>query len=102
MPLFVGGTSAIVGRSFEETSSESSYESTTSSGTPLAAVAEAFEELSRSLQSRDLRLAPFCSACALVSVLFGFLGFAFKFAEVEYVAKVCGFAYNSAISQSCM
>ncbi|KMZ74890.1 Sphingosine Transfer Protein [Zostera marina] len=89
MPQFVGGTSALVGRSFEEaSSSDSSYKSTTSTDTPLAAMAEAFEELSRSLQSKDLRLAPFCSACALVSVLFSFLGFAFKFAEAEYVSKV--------------
>ncbi|OAY78982.1 ACD protein [Ananas comosus] len=65
-------------------------------GTPLAAVAEAFEELARSLRGGGgeeggdggLRLAPFVDACSLVSVLFGCLGFAFKFAEMEYVAKV--------------
>lgn len=58
--------------------------------TPLSAVAEAFEELSRFLESgeRNLRLLTFSNACSLVSVLFGCLGFAFKFAEIEYVAKV--------------
>lgn len=35
-----------------------------------------------------LRLDAFCSACTHVSVLFGCLGFAFKFAEMEYVSKV--------------
>ncbi|KAJ3697705.1 hypothetical protein LUZ61_001410 [Rhynchospora tenuis] len=58
--------------------------------TPLSAVAEAFEQLSRLIESgeRCLRLSTFGSACSLVSVLFGCLGFAFKFAELEYVAKV--------------
>lgn len=60
-------------------------------GTPLSAIAEAFEELSSCLKSNgydDLRLKPFCDACSLVSVLFGCLGIAFKFAELEYVSKV--------------
>ncbi|XP_020517658.1 ACD11 homolog protein isoform X2 [Amborella trichopoda] len=60
-------------------------------GTPLSIIAEAFEELARSLALRpgeDLRLAPFSNACSLVSVLFGRLGIAFKFAEIDYVAKV--------------
>ncbi|XP_043712863.1 ACD11 homolog protein-like [Telopea speciosissima] len=59
-------------------------------GTPLSVIAEAFEELAKtvSINSEDLRLVPFCDACSLVSVLFGCLGFAFKFAELEYVAKV--------------
>ncbi|MCD7459704.1 hypothetical protein HAX54_041682 [Datura stramonium] len=56
-------------------------------GTPLSAIAEAFEELSSNLP-RDLMLKPFCDACSLVSVLFGSLGIAFKFAELEYVSKV--------------
>ncbi|XP_078155418.1 glycolipid transfer protein (GLTP) family protein [Carex rostrata] len=58
--------------------------------TPLTAVAEAFEQLARFIQSgdRSLRLSTFGNACSLVSVLFGCLGFAFKFAELEYVAKV--------------
>ncbi|KAG7944030.1 hypothetical protein I3843_15G076800 [Carya illinoinensis] len=60
--------------------------------TPLSAMAEAFEELDKVLRSREddrqLRLDTFCEACSLVSVLFGCLGFAFKFAEVDYVSKV--------------
>ncbi|XXG40960.1 hypothetical protein AAC387_Pa01g1539 [Persea americana] len=59
-------------------------------GTPLSVVANAFEELARSIESgsRDLQLAQFSTACSLVSILFGCLGMAFKFAEIEYVAKV--------------
>ncbi|KAJ7954085.1 Accelerated cell death 11 [Quillaja saponaria] len=63
--------------------------------TPLSAVSEAFEDLGKLIKERkngsneeDLRLDTFCKACSLVSVLFGCLGFAFKFAELEYVAKV--------------
>lgn len=58
-------------------------------GTPLSAIAEAFEELSSHNRYHDLMLKPFCDACSLVSVLFGSLGIAFKFAEIEYVSKVC-------------
>ncbi|RVW65022.1 ACD11-like protein [Vitis vinifera] len=61
--------------------------------TPLAAMAEAFEELSKLVKtcpSYHLRLITFCDACSLVSVLFGCLGIAFKFAELEYVSKVLG------------
>ncbi|KAL7171224.1 hypothetical protein ACSBR2_035967 [Camellia fascicularis] len=62
----------------------------------LSAMAEAFEQLSRSVNkstSSDndddlLQLKPFCDACSLVSVLFGCLGIAFKFAEFEYCGKV--------------
>ncbi|XP_057485105.1 ACD11 homolog protein-like [Actinidia eriantha] len=60
-------------------------------GTPLSAIAEAFEELSKSVKSGNsnaLQLKPFCEACSLVSVLFGSLGIAFKFAEYEYCSKV--------------
>ncbi|KAL3510809.1 hypothetical protein ACH5RR_030210 [Cinchona calisaya] len=62
-------------------------------GSPLSAIAEAFEDLSDLLKSRggvkfDLDLKSFCDACSLVSVLFGCLGIAFKFAEMEYVSKV--------------
>lgn len=65
--------------------------------TPLTAVAEAFEQLARFIQSsdRNLRLSTFGKACSLVSVLFGCLGFAFKFAELEYVAKVTIILYFS-------
>ncbi|XP_068663914.1 ACD11 homolog protein [Aristolochia californica] len=59
-------------------------------GTPLSAIADAFEELGRSLDSGSggLPLFDFCKACSLVSVLFSCLGLAFKFAELEYVYKV--------------
>lgn len=60
--------------------------------TPLSDIALAFEELSEFLGSQtmdqELRLDNFCDACSLVSVLFSCLGLAFKFAEMEYVAKV--------------
>ncbi|XP_039115057.1 ACD11 homolog protein [Dioscorea cayenensis subsp. rotundata] len=60
------------------------------SGTSLATLAEGFEDLARKLESGDddLRLDAFSYACSLVSVLFGCLGIAFKFAEIEYVSKV--------------
>jgi hypothetical protein len=66
------------------------------SATPLSSMAEALEELARLLKSHKevpkeearLRLDTFCDACSWVSVLFGCLGIAFKFAELEYVAKV--------------
>ncbi|KAK9998146.1 hypothetical protein SO802_017749 [Lithocarpus litseifolius] len=62
--------------------------------TPLSAMAEAFEELleiSKANQKgseEEMRLDTFCDACSFVSVLFGCLGLAFKFAELEYVSKV--------------
>jgi len=66
------------------------------SATPLSSMADAFEELARLLKSHKevpkeearLRLDTFCDACSWVSVLFGCLGLAFKFAESEYVSKV--------------
>ncbi len=69
------------------------FEDTVSTGTPLSAIAEAFEDLSDLVKSRggmkfDLDLKSFCDASSLVSVLFGCLGVAFKFAEMEYTAKV--------------
>lgn len=66
-------------------------------GTALSLIADAFEELSSDLikkgknQNDEMRLKPFCDACSLVSVLFGSLGLAFKFAEMEYTSKVCLF-----------
>lgn len=61
--------------------------------TPLSAVADAFEELAAVVEdanfSDDLDLKTFTDACSYVSVLFGCLGTAFKFAELEYCAKVC-------------
>nr|GMD13600.1 ACD11 homolog protein-like isoform X1 [Ipomoea batatas] len=59
--------------------------------TPLSTVADAFERITAELNSKgfeNVKLKPFCEACSLVSVLFGCLGIAFKFAEIEYVAKV--------------
>ncbi|MFS8028582.1 putative glycolipid transfer protein [Helianthus anomalus] len=62
--------------------------------TPLSSIALAFEEISDLIKKGDgndplvdLPLKPFCEACSLVSVLFGCLGIAFKFAEMEYTAK---------------
>ncbi|CAA2960112.1 ACD11 homolog protein-like [Olea europaea var. sylvestris] len=69
--------------------------------TQLSAVANSFEELSSVVNSNgfnfDLRLEPFCDACSLVSDLFGSLGIAFKFAELEYVSKVNDLAEASRI-----
>lgn len=73
---------------------ERSKDAATSS-TPLSGIVEAFEELTKILNSRKvsgsqegLRLDTFCQACSLVSILFSCLGLAFKFAEMEYVSKV--------------
>ncbi|PIM98906.1 hypothetical protein CDL12_25850 [Handroanthus impetiginosus] len=67
--------------------------------TPLSAVADAFEELSALVKAKgfdyDLDLKTFCDACSLVSILFGCLGIAFKFAELEYVSKVSDLAEAS-------
>ncbi|KAI3730572.1 hypothetical protein L1987_61743 [Smallanthus sonchifolius] len=64
-------------------------------GTALSLIANAFEELSDLIKkgnkkdaSFELDLKPFCEACSLISVLFGSLGIAFKFAEMEYTSKV--------------
>ncbi|KAL1112675.1 hypothetical protein V6Z11_D02G141300, partial [Gossypium hirsutum] len=52
-------------------------------------ILQAFEELSQcGTKDEGLPLDKFCDACSLVSVLFNSLGLAFKFAEMEYVAKV--------------
>lgn len=76
----------------------------TQTTTPLSAIAEAFEELSQSvnvyhnknnIRTDGLRLKPFCDACSLVSVLFGCLGIAFKFAEYEYCSKPLLFKRSS-------
>ncbi|KAL1568454.1 ACD11 protein-like [Salvia divinorum] len=72
------------------TSSDNPYQK--ADFTPLAAVVDAFEKLSAVLKAKgldhDVDLKTFCDACSLVSVLFGCLGIAFKFAEMEYVSKV--------------
>lgn len=65
------------------------FEKIGSKFTPLSAVADAFEDLSAAVKANDdLDLKSFCEACSLVSVLFGCLGTAFKFAELEYCSKV--------------
>uniref|UniRef100_A0A0C9SB52 TSA: Wollemia nobilis Ref_Wollemi_Transcript_838_1024 transcribed RNA sequence n=1 Tax=Wollemia nobilis TaxID=56998 RepID=A0A0C9SB52_9CONI len=57
---------------------------------PLSQIAEAFQNLASVLNSgnEDIQVAAFSHACSLVSILFGCLGIAFKFAEMDYVAKV--------------
>ncbi|XP_010540612.1 PREDICTED: accelerated cell death 11-like [Tarenaya hassleriana] len=57
---------------------------------PLRKISDAFKELASSVNSPspDVQLAQFSHACSLVSPLFGCLGIAFKFAEMDYVAKV--------------
>ncbi|CAH8369316.1 unnamed protein product [Eruca vesicaria subsp. sativa] len=62
---------------------------------PLSVITEAFENLADLLKSdistqdeNGLSLDAFCSACTHVSILFSCLGFASKFAEMEYTSKV--------------
>jgi hypothetical protein len=57
---------------------------------PLRKISEAFKELAATVNSQtaDLEVAPFSRACSHVSPLFACLGIAFKFAEMDYVAKV--------------
>ena len=57
---------------------------------PLSSMADAFEELEKKIIDGEetLRLDNFCQASLLLSSLFNCLGLAFKFAEMEYVAKV--------------
>lgn len=58
---------------------------------PLRKISTAFKELAVIVnsQSPEVPVAQFSHACSLVSPLFGCLGIAFKFAEMDYVAKVC-------------
>lgn len=62
----------------------------TQTNMPLRQIAVAFEELALPLKSGngDIQLVPFCRACSRVSVLFGCLGIAFKFAEKDFVDKI--------------
>ncbi|KAF7842476.1 accelerated cell death 11 [Senna tora] len=57
---------------------------------PLRRISEAFKEIEAIVnsQSSDVDVASFSRASSLVSPLFGCLGIAFKFAEMDYVAKV--------------
>ncbi|XP_044478132.1 accelerated cell death 11-like isoform X1 [Mangifera indica] len=63
----------------------------------LRKIAVAFNELAVTVNSQtaDVDVATFSHACSLVSPLFGCLGFAFKFAEMDYVAKVADLAVAS-------
>ncbi|XP_054776723.1 accelerated cell death 11 [Prosopis cineraria] len=56
----------------------------------LRKISDAFKELADIVnsQSSDVEVASFSRASSLVSPLFGCLGIAFKFAEMDYVAKV--------------
>lgn len=62
----------------------------TDNGKPLTKISESFKELAATVNSEaaDVELAAFSRACSYVSPLFGCLGIAFKFAEMDYVAKV--------------
>ncbi|KAK9282292.1 hypothetical protein L1049_005206 [Liquidambar formosana] len=58
---------------------------------PLKSLADAFTDLAAIVNSQTLdviEVAPFCRACSFVSPLLLCLGFAFKFADIEYVSKV--------------
>ncbi|WCJ24207.1 Tubulin gamma chain [Euphorbia peplus] len=57
---------------------------------PLGKISEAFKDLAVAVNSQtpNLEVGPFSHACSLVSPLFGCLGIALKFAEMDYVAKV--------------
>lgn len=66
------------------------------SSPPLSAMADAFEELAKRIKTNKknngqekICLDTFCETCYHPSVLFNCLGLAFKFAEHEYVGKVC-------------
>ncbi|XP_058183255.1 accelerated cell death 11-like [Rhododendron vialii] len=60
----------------------------------LTKMAEAFNELANDVNSRSaprrLSLSKFCRACRQLSPLIGCMGFAFRFADTEFTAKVDG------------
>ncbi|BAT87666.1 hypothetical protein LR48_Vigan09g184100 [Vigna angularis] len=69
----------------------------------LPRIAEAFKDLASVVTdslNAEVKVAPFSHACSLVSPLFGCLGVAFKFAEMDYVAKVHDLAEASKSIQS--
>ncbi|KAG0466132.1 hypothetical protein HPP92_017712 [Vanilla planifolia] len=57
---------------------------------PLRRIVNAFDGLADTVNSNSVAMetAQFSEACSHVSVLFGCLGIAFKFAEMDYVSKV--------------
>ncbi|XP_027338732.1 accelerated cell death 11 [Abrus precatorius] len=62
-----------------------------SSDKTLRKIADAFKNLASIVtdsHNAEVEVAPFSHACSLVSPLFSCLGVAFKFAEMDYVAKV--------------
>lgn len=61
----------------------------------LRKIGGAFKEIASAVNSEavDIDVASFSHACSLVSPIFGYLGFAFKFAEMDYVAKVTNSFY---------
>ncbi|XP_057971334.1 accelerated cell death 11 [Malania oleifera] len=63
----------------------------------LRKIADAFKGLAATVNSEtsEVEVALFAHACSLVSPLFGCLGIAFKFAEMDYVAKVDDLAVAS-------
>lgn len=63
---------------------------------PLRKISTAFKELAVTVSSPtpEVPVSQFSHACSLVSPLFGCLGIAFKFAEMDYVAKVCFWLYE--------
>ncbi|KAA8514850.1 hypothetical protein F0562_018029 [Nyssa sinensis] len=79
--------------------SERSFMANADGEKPLRKIAEAFKDLANTVNAQtldvELEVAPFSHACSLVSPLFGCLGIAFKFAEMDYVAKVDGLAEAS-------
>ncbi|GAB2280810.1 Accelerated cell death 11 [Dionaea muscipula] len=60
-------------------------------GRPLREIVEAFKGLAATVNSETtagIEVAVFSRACSLLSPLFTLLGIAFKFAEMDYIAKV--------------
>jgi len=70
---------------------------------PLRLIAEVFEKLSAMLiaENDDLGVARFSEAASLLSILFGSLGIAFRFAEVDYAAKVTFSLFLLPVLQYC-
>lgn len=64
---------------------------------PLRRIAASFDELAAVAKQQPpgtMDAGAFSRACSNVSVLFGCLGIAFKFAEMDYVAKATPNSFN--------
>ena len=75
----------------KDPSSSSSMAEANGGDKPLQNISDAFKGLASVVadsQTAEMELAPFSRACSLVCPLFGCLGIAFKFAEMDFVAKV--------------